>query len=171
MDEKKDKDGKTKKSGSTELKASGLYPAALGESIVLAWLARFAPDAKPCLLERKHPLPSLASDVSLAVLSPAVDAAARPAKKWEDLSNDEIGAPFGEEPEADDPWGESELSAPSKKPAARSKAKSAKPKAKSKAKTKKVCAMKAMKKPSATPSGATLSLPNGLEEDDPWAGC
>ena len=157
MDAQKDKNG---------LKASGLYPEALGESIVLAWLVRFAPDAKPSLLERKHPLPSSQSDGSAAVPKPGSD---NPSEDRPVFTHEELIALFNElDPPDDDPGGEPGTSdaGPSKKPAARTAMK-AQPKAKSKAKAKaKKCAMKASKKPSAR----TQSLPSGPEEDDPWAG-
>lgn len=176
MDSSTGVDGKVKKTGNQELKASGLYPPALGESIVLAWLVRFAPDAKPSLLEREHPLPSTESHGSDAVHSPAVHG--KPDDSPVRMSPDAL---FEVE---DDPWGDctTSVSGPSKEQVARSKAKvqkstamKAKPKAKSKAKTKKLCTMKAKKKPSAKKpsarsSGQALSLPNELSEEDPWAG-
>ena len=45
-----------------------------------------------------------------------------------------------------------------------------KAKSKSKAKAKKLCALKALKKPSARSSVVAQSLPSGPEEDDPRAG-
>ena len=155
-------DGRIQVNGTTDLKESGLYPPALGESIVLAWLAN-GQSTDPALLRRQHSLPAVPTARAVQK-KPAVQPvqAVRTVQAVQP-DNDDLD---------DDPWSDSQpVEVPqAKKAMKKKKAMKVMKKKAMKAMKKKVKQTK--KKPSVRKPAAAQKATPALEEgfdSDPWA--
>ena len=103
-------DGTVQVNGNGHLKQSGLYPAALGEAILLAWMKAFQKTTDPKLLAPVHAVPS--PKPVHAVPSPADPAAAAPRAAMDSADDAD-----------DDPWADNNPEHPPAKPSKKKRCK------------------------------------------------